>query len=130
MSEILTAGPDLNALVAETVMGWTPITHYGERGTGFWSTTGSESDGPWIADEQIPAYSTDISAAWEIVERLRLAGCTVRLCGEPAADLRWNWRCTVTGMAKGYESGIWSGSADTPALAICLAALRVLGALR
>jgi len=47
-------GRELDALVAEKVMGW---THYREEWGG-------------VVPDSISHYSTDISAAWEVVEKM------------------------------------------------------------
>jgi Phage ABA sandwich domain len=65
MAERLAAGRELDALVAEKVMGWEPY-----------------HDGAWLTGEQLPDWggpqivgrtwspSTDITAAWQVVEKL------------------------------------------------------------
>jgi hypothetical protein len=58
----LPAGPELDALVAERVLGWVRVMHDGRRR---WSHTGRA-----YRDEP-PRYSTDIAAAWHIVEWAR-----------------------------------------------------------
>jgi len=60
-----------------------------------------------------PAYSTDLKAAWEIVERLGAES--------PQAEIRHQgdlWRASFAGS---------EACAATPAMAICLAALRTRG---
>lgn len=63
----MNAGRELDALVAEKVMGWT-----WDENTA-WSPTGSRN--ARVADGDLwwwlPPYSTDIAAAWEVVERIR-----------------------------------------------------------
>jgi len=57
------AGHELDALVAERVMG-----HRYSGGVTSWC----REDGKLVQpDGGLPPYSTDISAAWEVVERLR-----------------------------------------------------------
>lgn len=64
MSE-LKAGRDLDALIAEKVMGWTRIPK--ERET-LWQ---SPTAGSWpVTLARIPKYSTDIAAAWKVVNAL------------------------------------------------------------
>lgn len=73
----MNAGRELDALVAEKVMGLTPkpVTVIDGRGTR--SDIGTTRDytlpdgRPAREAKQIPAYSTDIAAAWTIVDTLR-----------------------------------------------------------
>lgn len=71
------AGRDLDALIAEKVMGWTRETYWVATLT---IATGQREDeersglmGPdGIRDvDNYPCYSDDIAAAWEVVEKLR-----------------------------------------------------------
>ena len=96
------AGRELDALIAEKVMGWRlqaePYT--------CWNLP----DG----DQRIytPNFSTDIAAAWRVVEKMR------------SPDFRLNregdWVCCFGGTVA------FCGDGDTAALAICRAALATL----
>jgi hypothetical protein len=55
------AGRDMDALVAEKLMGW----KYHPKWNVFTSPNGLENDG-----STIPNYSTDIAAAWKVVEKM------------------------------------------------------------
>ncbi len=109
------AGRELDALVAEKVMGW----HH----------TGSDDRYP-VDDKgrsqlYVPDYSTDIGAAWAVVERMR--------------ELDWrmlleNWVSSSDAYAAffhpqdRYRYGNHIGvTDDTAPLAICRAALRAVG---
>lgn len=68
----LEAGRELDALIAEKVMGWTPHcqnpAHYVEV---------ANSTSEMSVIQEVVAYwrpSTDIAAAWQVVEKLRAAG--------------------------------------------------------
>lgn len=106
----LVAGRELDALVAEKVMGWTRCDHR-DLEDGLWWCRG---DGAhiWPADW---TPSTDIAAAWQVVERL------VALT---------NWEVQV--FAKRHARYVVHASpfvvteADTAPLAICRAALAAL----
>jgi hypothetical protein len=130
----LVAGAELDAMVAEKVMGWvrTP-NQYGD----YWHDgnhlyVGGGSHNP------LPHYSTDIAAAWQVVQHLRK-----RLMQTPGAeevdfnvgeegDPRRPY-CTAFihvrgatipgGWGQAHEFGNWDASADTAPLAICRAAL-------
>lgn len=106
-------GRDLDALVAEKVMGW----KYYPASAGtmqpinppYWINPDRQSLD--AIEDWPPSYSTDIDAAWEVVEKL--AG-TFRLEYEKYSD----WDC---------ELGLGSAHAKTAPLAICLAALKAVG---
>ena len=116
------AGRELDALVAEKVMGiklchhelheTRPTCKYCHLNKGFWQPK-------WGRIEPPRHYSTDIAAAWEVVETF--AGKV------------------YVGMARGKYSGDWKAvigdrvrpsyeiEAETAPLAICLAALKAKG---
>jgi hypothetical protein len=124
----LDAGPELDALVAEKVMGWTkePSANPfpGPKSLPWnWvaphSTWGPGTPGKCYPTS-VPKYSTDIAAAWEVVEKLRdqFEGVVVdgiKLPGAPA------WQCIVMNESE-------KGEAQTAPLAICRAALKAVGA--
>lgn len=127
------AGRELDALIAEKVMGW-------ERGENWLiPPVGTPMrDNNWAAewDEKgrphwLPRYSQDIEAAWQVVEKLRKdweylfinAGngwgveCrTEHVDISPSNDITYQWT-ESTGNIHG----------DTAPLAICLAALKAVG---
>ena len=74
----------------------------------------------------IPHYSTSISAAWEVVEKLK-AHYMITLIGGPDDEGGCEeWTCRIT--ARGYRSQLdttWQATAPTAPRAICLAALKV-----
>jgi hypothetical protein len=92
---VMEAGRELDQRVAIEVMGWT--LYAGNRN---YRQSG----------EPVPDYSTDIAAAWLVVEALLARG--IYVCVEYASG-RWNcWAGTV------------NVHAETAPLAICLAALK------
>ncbi len=107
---------EIDRLVAERVMGWTNL--YG-AGTRFGTTPEGKSH------RIVPPYSTDMSAAWEVVERLRKSGYQGKI----------DWARPELG----YECIFWSSPvpptemqlprAETASLAVCIAALKVMGVL-
>lgn len=131
------AGRELDALVAEKVMGlmrfqtsegrtnwrgekWVQWYHADGQQPSCYGMTGSPSPSP------LPKYSTDIAAAWELVEKLNLLG------GEREMVRRHDY-------SKGYEvyeiierppQGMGHseiiGRAKGAAHAICLAALKAV----
>lgn len=81
-------------------------------------------DGPVVDDGRLstcPRYSTDIAAAWEVVEALAARYLEVEVHQGSASPQRW---CIVrNALQSGYLA---EGSADTAPLAICRAALSAL----
>ena len=95
----LAAGRELDALVAEKVMGWVP-------GAGF-------------ANDTYWSFSTDIAAAWQVIEKMLNDGY-----GTSIADGPHGWSVAFGSTEKPFADA----DGDTPALAICRAALAALGA--
>jgi hypothetical protein len=140
--EEMEAGPELNALVAE-VMGWRQFDFQGLE-----STIGTKPD-TWYDPDHLGrcwkgspfrigdrydhlfvpwAPSTNIAAAWQVVEKLYSEGWTINV-GSLAAHPR-GWRCTLTQMhADDFykHPQTWEANADTVCLAICRAALLAVG---
>lgn len=73
--------------------------------------------GMFIVESHIPPYSTDISSAWLIVEKLCPKEDEFRLTRYKIQE----WYCTFK-----YFEGL-TATADTASLAICKAALLVVG---
>ena len=139
--DTLEPGPALDALVAEKVMGlrldgdfpiqqdeaggWDPIDE--EDGAGHqrrpcYRTCGDHPMPPYQYEHGstcrrvVPEYSTDIAAAWEVVEKLRPTGPKLSI---HAARLGYDVE---------YGPG-WFVSAPTAPLAICRAALKAIKTL-
>ena len=104
------AGRDMDALVAEKVMGDTDA-YYLPLG-----------EGELNVAARVPRYSTDIAAAWQVVEKFGYSpsihvfrshggkwGCKISLSSDPNVDAEY------------------FGFAETAPLAICLAALKKAG---
>ena len=118
---------ELDALVAEKVMGWQDARAFFP-----WPESGVMLDnyammppyGGAIRDiAHVPCYSTDIAAAWEVVEKLDGGG---------ERKTFW-WTITSPGDDTMYSARIVEGSVEiayaiAPAApeAICLAALKVV----
>jgi hypothetical protein len=134
---MIPAGRDLDALVAEKVMGFYVLPEKEIPGCDLGSTKLFCGKEPgivprWGHMDRVKRYSTEIAAAWEIVLK---KGCfhLVRLVGG-------SFRCTFddTRWAEGpslwddevYESlpiCVHEAIAETAPLAICLAALKAVG---
>lgn len=109
------AGRELDALVAEHVMGYECVcsdepvdcpVHYAED-----------------LDTLLP-YSTDIAAAWPVVERMRELRWVFSLCTLNAGDFYCIFKVHEF---SSRPSAIHDARADTAPHAICLAALRAVG---
>jgi len=130
-------GRELDALVAENVMGWkrvrwmdwkqkiadetrTSLTYSWHDANGDMTENAEDMD-----DYYNPTYawspSTDIAAAWEVVERLAL---TFEMGWLPT-DKGFSWDASF-GEKRGSEEGTTT-YADTAPHAICLAALKACG---
>lgn len=104
-------GRYLDAMVAEKVMGWRhdPGTYEGSR----------YLLDPAGARSAIPNYSTDIAAAWEVVEKLKGATAHFQLQSIPGG-----WSTRIFRVPAGLSN---EEIADTAPMAICLAALKAVG---
>ena len=122
----LPAGRELDALVAEKVMGWVRGRRYG-NGNGEWIIDGKTSvSRTW---DSTPSYSTSIAAAWEVVEKMRNTK-------EAPDETYWvltdcagsGWRAEILQVLTENDAPhqVAYGVGDTLPLAICLAALAAL----
>ena len=102
----LEAGRELDARVAEKVMG---------QGSGY----PLPNDFHYIAE--IPYYSTDIAAAWEVVEKLKDDGYTVQLWSYSGSCC---YGCAIARPTDGFQTPPLAP--PTMPLAICRAALAVV----
>lgn len=93
-------GRELDALVAEKVMGL----------TNFYWLSGERFYGPEYQHNRLSDYSTDISAAWEVVDKIG----SVKVLGP---TIQGEWYSSVLGNRK---VGVWAKTAPE---AICKAAL-------
>lgn len=117
------AGRELDALIAEKVMGWkvvpgqykhiVPPNAQLERSTFCEYVTSSLS----VPAMKLPTYSTDIRAAWEIVEKL----CPQEDEFQLKRFNKKEWDCNFSYFME------TSCQADTAPHAICLAALKAVG---
>lgn len=109
------AGRALDAAVAEKVMGLSVSPAYFEIETGhgpiYWVL---DADG--IESDLVPAYSTSIDAAWQVIEKL--ADRDPMLAQRGYADGSVGWYCDLEGI---------QAHARTAPHAICMAALKAVG---
>lgn len=112
----LPAGPELDAAIAEQVMGWTKSKEF----WGFHRGYGRPSLPIWEPKCRCEDWtpSTDIAAAWAVVERVNALGFTVKVMRENCAGVRYD--CTTDTPLGDLCVNV---TADTAPLAICRAAL-------
>jgi hypothetical protein len=118
------AGRELDAQVAEKVMGLQVVRNK----KGGWSI--GEPDyyddaGISCLFNPLPEYSTDIAAAWKVVEHLMQTGHTLNLDCWVRSDIYVGPMFEATIGRAGIVQGV-AGSNEAP-LAICLAALKAVG---
>lgn len=128
-------GRELDAIIAEKVMGQKVMLLTKEQFCVLFSTfyTDSYPEFGYIvgAGKSLPHYSTDIAAAWLVVEKMRLLGFSY--CIEQAISEE---KPTAWFVPKSYGAGIHvleqiaeaiSEKSDSLPHAICLAALKAVG---
>jgi hypothetical protein len=100
------AGRDMDALIAVCVCGWEVDDMTAISPTGSRNSRTAHGDDDWL-----PYYSTDISAAWLVVEKIT--------DGETPND------CELHTTVRGWRCDLYLGSAnaETAPEAICKAAL-------
>ena len=136
------AGRELDVLVAEKVMGL--IVSNKKNGSGVSYITPKEgecyakgadtiTDGMGWVHELCPLYSTDISAAWRVVEHFKSLGKELQIVSFSGSDeQQWSVsNCNCESMFYGGWEGTGAGEitvfSDTAPHAICLAALEAVG---
>jgi hypothetical protein len=124
-------GRELDALVAEKVMGLTQCAG-GMHGDSFPNSyCYAHPDTPEMGSEVYP-YSTDIVAAWEVVEKMWAEHIPRTRYGVYRLQLNrldtGRYVCEFACDPEGDFSTHSRGEADTAPLAICLAALKAVGA--
>lgn len=118
---------DIDKLIAEKVMGWTEIRESGFTGFDFVGLDPKHKPTDWYL---IPHYSTAISAAWQVVEKLEEMDFWAQLrtpFDKGAAD-SFYWCGFTPRLTTGWNGrpDHWT-NAPTITMAICLAALKCVG---
>jgi hypothetical protein len=113
----MNAGRKLDALVAEAVMGIYPLKD--PFGGTRWPCSDHQRLGDGFSTDP-PPYSTDIAAAWEVVDKFPIVG--VNKIQDNKRGLQYR-ECIIRN-----TNGIkFHSTASTAPLAICLAALEAVG---
>ena len=107
---------ELDARVAEKVMGLYPVRHCGK----LYEFARKDPNAP-LNIVRLSHYSTDIRAAFEVVEKLGEDGWIVTL----HRDLKWF--CDLVWFTADDTTWLPTTEADTLPEAICLAALKTVG---
>lgn len=107
-------GVELDQLVVQRVFGWVR-----EPGGAF-RATNPNGTAAWYEPGEVPRYSTDIRAAWRVVDEMVARDFAAEFFRYPTAA-PWGARFTK-GIGRDYET------ADTTPHAICLAALAAVEA--
>lgn len=111
---------DLDALIAEKVMGWTNEylpDIYGIYRSVWYSPNRDDCFKKYVG----PKWSTDIHAAWRIVEKLDKRFCLIK------EDPNSNERPYKAWFQKDAEEGYSVSYGESAAHVICLAALKAIG---
>lgn len=124
----LKASRELDALIAEKVMGWEMVDATIYRWWGLvmgpkeFSTIRAVALIPPGETEiqLVPSYSTDIEAAWEVVESLQIKGYGFIL--DNMEHFLGNWQAHFE-----LNANAWAEEANSAPLAICRAALKAIG---
>ena len=133
-TETLEPGPQLDALVAVRVMGIPKLHYFGYAKDGKKVPYYVPSGKPWATHSMdsrpVPRYSTDISAAWQVVEKLK-----GRWAGDGSPEAAQGFRLEqdgegnfVVATGTGPDQELRTVVAPSAPEAICRAALDVVAA--
>ena len=122
MADAMQAGRELDALVAEKVMGWIDVKKQSIANAFGQHVLDDYVGQPGIGATLpvlVPRYSTMIQEAWKVADRLRGETQFVAVISGKGPQGVQPWICKVN-----REGSFLEERADTAALAICLAALK------
>jgi hypothetical protein len=112
IQQIGATGREMDALIAEKVMGYSLDYEFADV---LGAPTVKELRDKYDEWGLLPNYSTDIADAWQVVDKIYVHSLRRIVNGEP--DKPALWQVFI------YADSTLSGIAETPALAICRAAL-------
>ena len=125
------AGAELDALIAEKVMGWDHVRKIEPRSSIYGPCSpyyiGRENITDGDFDEPVPHYSTYIGTAWQVVEKMQANKWWFDADWE-LGELPWA-AFFVDRDSFGYI-GVYGSNAESMPLAVCRAALKVVLGLR
>lgn len=125
MANELPAGRELDALVAEKVLGWVQVRKqsianaFGQHVMDDYVGQPSVGATPPVL---VPRYSTMIQEAWKVADHLRSRSQFVAVISGLGPQGVQPWICKIN-----RDGGFLEERADTAAVAICLAALKSVG---
>ena len=125
--DAMPAGREMDALVAERVMGW---VHFTWKGYSYFLPQ-NEIPGPDVQlmiypGRPVPLYSTDIAAAWLVVDKMGLSLVRVDAARWLVGQYRESeYLDTEMGCIDGHFHYAGFAVSDTAPLAICRAALKL-----
>jgi hypothetical protein len=125
MANELPAGRELDALVAEKVMGWVEV-----RKQSIANALGQHVMDDYVGQPSIgvtqpvlvPRYSSMIQEAWKVADHLRTRSQFVAVLSGMGPQGVQPWICKIN-----RDGGFLEERADTAPVAICLAALKAVG---
>jgi hypothetical protein len=114
----MVASRELDAIVAEKVMGWSS--------TRFMNNVHrvSARHPVWQEFIVVPRYSTDLAAAWQVVDVLLKRNPMQDIHLEHMIGTGWGVSCCYSEEHGGWDGWVYG---ETAPLAICLAALKSVG---
>jgi hypothetical protein len=125
MANELPAGRELDALVAEKVMGWVEVRKQSIANAMGQHVMDDYVGQPSIGVTQpvlVPRYSLMIQEAWKVADHLRSRSQFVAVISGMGPQGVQPWICKIN-----RDGGFLEERADTAAVAICLAALKAVG---
>jgi len=126
-SDTMPAGREMDRAVAIECMGWIQVeTGINPEQKIYAPPTGNpHDDGFWLGkmvDHLVPKFSTDIAAAWKVVEKLKTIGIHLWWVGEEDSTPGW-----TASMGINLKPGVTAWAESAP-LALCRAARKAMGA--
>jgi hypothetical protein len=109
--DTMPAGKDMDVLIAEKVMGW-------KLAWGDWTHWDTTPDAPERCIGFLPSFSSEIEDAWQVMEKMRLSIVPISI-----APIGKGWMASKNSYFADHETC----HAATASLAICRAALKVVG---
>jgi len=125
MANELPAGRELDALVAEKVMGWVEVRKQSIANAFGQHVMDDYVGQPSIGVTQpvlVPRYSSMIQEAWKVADHLRSRSQFVAVLSGMGPQGVQPWICKIN-----RDGGFLEERADTAPVAICLAALKAVG---
>ncbi len=122
LSELLPSGPELDALIAERVLGWRRSPHVANQ----WNVPLEDPKGAYIELSGLSPFSKNMDSAWCVVERMSALGFIIEIAQYGIFDSGSEWYAHFDEKSsRGGRGG--HGQDKSVSMAICYAALYALG---